>query len=280
MSTMPNSSRVSTNPYSAKSTDYSLKKSCLKPENSQKGDKTKTKTSYQHETETRVQTKRVREESTSPVPIKSSSYTTVPPKMGAGRQVCSPSKLQKQGHHTGDKGSLSSCRSAHPEQQKPGYAAPPHPYRDCPPLPHTPRHTPNGLAPYSPDEIDNLGKDWMTESIKDPIAWKQEDIDLALNMAYSRLGLQNLRPSSEHWTVGMLMDHITMHAPDVLDPLLRGKKDCYASGLISSISGFVPDHDLKAKCAKNVKSQGPKSDSNSGKKTEGRGTGKSEGSRR
>ena len=50
-------------------------------------------------------------------------------------------------------------------------------------------------------------------------------------------------------------------------------------GLISSISGYVPDDDLKAKRAKNVKTHGPKSDTNFIKKPEGRGSGNSEGSR-
>ena len=51
----------------------------------------------------------------------------------------------------------------------------------------------------------------------------------------------------------MLFDNRVTHTPDVLDSLLRGKKDCYASGLISSIPGFVPDQDLKARREKNAK---------------------------
>ena len=78
----------------------------------------------------------------------------------------------------------------------------------------------------------------------------------------------------------MLMDNRVTHTPNVLDPLLRGKKDCYASGLISSIPGFVPDQDLKARRAKNAKSRCLKTDSTSGKSSDGKGTGKSEGSRR
>ena len=77
--------------------------------------------------------------------------------------------------------------------------------------------------------------------MKDPEGWSQDDISTALSLGYSRSGLQNLRPSSGHRTVGMLLDNRVTHTPDVLDPLLRGKKDSYAQGLISSISGFVPN---------------------------------------
>ena len=33
------------------------------------------------------------------------------------------------------------------------------------------RLPPNGLVPYCPEEIDNLNKDWLTESMKDPPGW-------------------------------------------------------------------------------------------------------------
>ena len=105
-------------------------------------------------------------------------------------------------------------------------------------------------------------------------------MDLALSMGWSKAGLQNLRPSSENWTIGMLINHRITHAPDVLDPFLKGQKECYALGLISSIPGYVPDDVLKAKRAKIVKPHGPKSYTNSVKKPERRGGGKSEGSRR
>ena len=90
-------------------------------------------------------------------------------------------------------------------------------------------------------------------------------------MGWSKAGLQNLRPSSENWTLGMLINHRITHVPDVLDPLLKGQKECYAMGLISSIPGYVPDDALKAKRAKNVKPHGPKSDTNSVKNLRGEG---------
>ena len=75
----------------------------------------------------------------------------------------------------------------------------------------------------------------------------------------------------------MLINHRITHAPDVLDPFLKGQKECYALGLISSIPGYVPDNALKAKQAKIVNPHGSKSDTNSVKKPEGRGGEKSEG---
>ena len=71
-------------------------------------------------------TKRVKEESNFPVSVRSSSLLTAPPKMGAGQQVSSLSKLHTHGHPSGEKGSLSPRRSANPKPQKPGYAAPAH----------------------------------------------------------------------------------------------------------------------------------------------------------
>ena len=58
------------------------------------------------------------------------------------------------------------------------------------------RLLPNGLEPYSPEEIDNLNKDWLAESMKDPPGWSEDNIDLALCWGYSKSGLQNLRPTS------------------------------------------------------------------------------------
>ena len=78
----------------------------------------------------------------------------------------------------------------------------------------------------------------------------------------------------------MLINHRDTHTPEVLDPLLNAQNDCYAMGLISSIFCFVPDNDMKAKHYKSVKIQGSKSDTNSGKRPDGREGGKSEGSRR
>ena len=68
--------------------------------------------------------------------------------------------------------------------------------------------------------------------MKDPEGWSQDDISTGLILGYARSGLQNLRPSSAHWSVGMLLDNRVTHSPDVLDPLLRGKKNSYAQGLI------------------------------------------------
>ena len=131
-SNLANSLYASTNPYSAKSTDSSLKKSSSKAESSQKGDKTKTKP----ETPTRVPTKRVREDSKSPAPVRSSSSEGALPKKGDGRSVLSPSKLPKHGHHASEKGSSSTRKPADRVQLQPSYAAPPPPNRDCPLPPH------------------------------------------------------------------------------------------------------------------------------------------------
>ena len=70
----------------------------------------------------------------------------------------------------------------------------------------------------------------------------------------------------------MLFDNRVTHSPDILDPLLRGKKDSYAQGLISSILGFVPNDDVKFKV--------PKTDTNAVKNSDWRETGKSEGLKR
>ena len=101
----------------------------------------------------------------------------------------------------------------------------------------------------SPEQIESKGKDYRIESSKNPIGWPQEDLDLALRMGYSKAGLQNLRPSSEHWTLDMLIKNIITHSPDVLDPLLKGLQDCYALGLTDSTAGYVPDPALLARRA-------------------------------
>ena len=99
-------------------------------------------------------------------------------------------------------------------------------------------------------------------------------------MGYSKAGLQNLTPSSELWTVGMLINNRITHSPDVLDPLLKGLQNCYALGMIESTDGYVPDNALIARRAKNVKNQSSKPCTVTGQKPTGRGSEKSEGTKR
>ena len=74
--------------------------------------------------------------------------------------------------------------------------------------------------PYSPEQIDFTRQDYSTESTKDLIGWTQEDNKLALEMGWSKAGLLNIRPFCEYWTIGVLINHRILHAPEVLDPKL------------------------------------------------------------
>ena len=89
-----------------------------------------------------------------------------------------------------------------------------------------------------------------------------------------------MRPSSEQLSIGLLLYHRVTHAPDVLDPRLKSLQDWYALGLRDATLGYVPSNALIAERAKNVTKQSSKPDTNSVQKPAGRGSEKSEGSKR
>ena len=125
-----------------------------------------------------------------------------------------------------------------------------------------------------------MGRDYKIESSKDPIGWPKADVAWALRLGYSKAGLQNLRPSSGHWTLDMLVNNRPTHTPDVLDPLLKGLQDMYARGLMDTTDGYEPDAALLARRAKCVNKQSSKSGTISWQKPVGRASEEYESSKR
>ena len=125
-----------------------------------------------------------------------------------------------------------------------------------------------------------MGRDYKTESLKDPEGWPKEDVAGALRSGYSRAGLQNLRPTSGHWTLDMLTIHRSTHTPHVLDPLLKNLQEMYARSLMNTTDGYEPDAALLARRANCVNKKTSKSDTNSEQNLVGRASEKYESSKR
>ena len=85
---------------------------------------------------------------------------------------------------------------------------------------------------------------------------------MALDIGYSKAGINNLRPSSGSYHLSALIHYKDLLTPYVLEPKLKMYEDLYAANLAEA-EGFKPNDDLKAKreiAVKKLKSQAVKVD--------------------
>ena len=83
---------------------------------------------------------------------------------------------------------------------------------------------------------------------------------IALDIGYSKAGINNLRPSSGSNNLSALINYKDLLTPYVLDPKLKMYEDLYAAGLAEA-EGFKPNDNIKAKreiAVKKLKAQAVK----------------------
>ena len=77
--------------------------------------------------------------------------------------------------------------------------------------------------------------------------WIEEAVAMAMSLGYSRFGIHMLQPSSDGWTLALLMQARAVQKPKVLDPFMIMRQNEYIHAKGDNIIGQIVTPAIEAK---------------------------------